>query len=138
MLCGDFAESEMSEVHIRDVEPEAFEAMLKLMYCGTAGIMFDNVLAILDVSVRFDVAPLVQFCVHFLQDGTSSEHACRMLEVGVQYGLSKLMDKCIELIVTDDHILESEDFQKLPQAAVIELAKHDSWNMHEDDIYNKM
>merc|ERR1719158_581604 len=131
MLCGHFVEANQQEVHIRDVEPCAFEAMLKLMYCGTAEITFDNVLSILDVSVRFDVAPLVQFCVQFLQNHTSSQHACRMLEVGVQYGLAKLMDKCIELIVTDDHILESEDFRGLPQAAIIELAKHDSWNMHE-------
>lgn len=138
MLCGDFKEGHAQEVHIKDVEPAAFEAMLKLMYCGTAEITFDNVLAILDVSVRFDVAPLVQFCVQFLQNHTSSEHACRMLEVGVQYNLSKLMDKCIELIVTDDHILDSEDFYRLPQSAVIELAKHDSWNLHEDEIYDTM
>jgi len=138
MLCGNFVEGSSKEVHIRDVEPVAFEAMLKLMYCGTAEIMVDNVLAILDVSVRFDVAPLVQFCVQFLQNHTSSEHACRMLEVGVQYGLVKLMDKCIELIVTDDHILGSEDFLHLPQAAIIELAKHGSWNMHEDEIYDTM
>jgi len=138
MLCGSFAESQSREVHIRDVEPEAFEAMLKMMYCGTAEITFDNVLAILDVSVRFDVGPLVQFCVIFLQNQTSSEHACRMLEVGVQYNLTKLMDKCIELIVTDDHILVSEDFHRLPQNAIVELAKHDSWNMHEDEIYETM
>lgn len=138
MLCGSFAESQSQEVHIRDVEPEAFEAMLKLMYCGTAEITFDNVLAILDVSVRFDVGPLIQFCVVFLQNQTSSEHACRMLEVGVQYNLTKLMDKCIELIVTDDHILVSEDFHRLPQTSIVELAKHDSWNMHEDEIYETM
>ncbi|CAJ1384746.1 unnamed protein product [Effrenium voratum] len=57
-------------------------------------------------------------------------------EIGVQYGLSKLVDKCIELIVTDDHILESEDFNGLSQAAMIELAKHDAWNLHEDSIYD--
>jgi len=138
MLCGSFAESNSREVHIRDVEPSAFEAMLKLMYCGNCEITVDNVLAILDVSVRFDVSPLVQFSVQFLQNHTSSEHACRMLEVGVQYGLVKLMDKCIELIVTDDHILESEDFNRLSQSAVIELAKHNSWNMHEDEIYDTL
>merc|ERR1719198_2427978 len=111
---------------------------MRFMYTGTVQITVDNVLPTLDVSVRFDVAPLVQFCVQFLQNHTSSEHACRMLEVGVQYGLSKLMDKCIELIVTDDHILESEDFHRLPQAAIVELAKHDSWNMDEDEIYDVM
>ncbi|CAJ1457593.1 unnamed protein product [Effrenium voratum] len=67
--------------------------------------------------------------------------ACRYLKhqakvIGVQYGLSKLVDKCIELIVTDDHILESEDFNGLSQAAMIELAKHDAWNLHEDSIYD--
>mmetsp|Transcript_11147 Transcript_11147/g.25307 ORF Transcript_11147/g.25307 Transcript_11147/m.25307 type:complete len:647 (+) Transcript_11147:45-1985(+) len=138
MLCGGFAESIAKEVWIREIEPAAFETMLKLMYCGVADITEENVLAVLDVSVRFDVAPLVQFCVQFLQSHTSSEHACRMLEIGVQYGLSKLIDKCIDLIVTDDHILESEDFHQLSQAAVMELAKHDSWNMHEDDIYDAM
>ncbi|CAK0794107.1 unnamed protein product [Prorocentrum cordatum] len=67
--------------------------MLKMMYCGSVEITVDNVLAILDVSVRFDVAPLVQFSVQFLQSHTSSEHACWMLDVGVQYGLVKLVDR---------------------------------------------
>jgi hypothetical protein len=92
MLCGGFAEGSSHEVQIRDVEPSAFEAMLQLMYCGTAELTVDNVLAILDVSVRFDVAPLVQFSVQFLQSHTGSENACRMLEVGVQYGLTNLVD----------------------------------------------
>lgn len=138
MLCGSFQEGSSTEVRIRDVEPAAFEAMLKLMYCGNAELTADNVLDILGVSVRFDVQPLVHFSVEFLQGHTSSEHACRMLEVGVQYGLSNLVDRCIELIVTDDHILQSEDFSRLSQTAVVELAKHDSWNMHEDGIYDTM
>eukprot|EP00931_Biecheleriopsis_adriatica_P100915 TRINITY_DN76150_c0_g1_i1.p1 TRINITY_DN76150_c0_g1~~TRINITY_DN76150_c0_g1_i1.p1 ORF type:complete len:867 (+),score=198.65 TRINITY_DN76150_c0_g1_i1:304-2601(+) len=138
MLCGSFVEGTSREVRLLDVEPSAFEVMLKLIYTGTAEITADNVLAILDVGVRFDVAPLVQFSVQFLQNHTTSEHACRMLEVGVQYGLVKLVDKCIELIVTDDHIMGSEDFNRLSQAAVIELAKHDSWNLHEDEIYDTL
>eukprot|EP00929_Paragymnodinium_shiwhaense_P027826 TRINITY_DN16249_c0_g1_i1.p1 TRINITY_DN16249_c0_g1~~TRINITY_DN16249_c0_g1_i1.p1 ORF type:complete len:650 (-),score=126.43 TRINITY_DN16249_c0_g1_i1:64-2013(-) len=138
MLCGNFQEGSEREVQIRDADPDAFEVMLKMMYCGTAEITVDNVLAILEVSVRFDVAPLVQFSVQFLQNHTSSDHACRMLEVGVQYGLVQIMDKCIELIVTDDHILQSGDFSRLSQGAVVELAKHNSWNLHEDEIYDTM
>ena len=61
-----------------------------------------------------------------------------MLEVAVQYNLTKLIDKCIELIVTDDHILESEEFRKLSPQAALELAKHDSWNLHEDEIFETM
>lgn len=136
MLCGSFQEGSSREVRLLDVEPAAFEVMLKLIYTGTAEITAETVLAILDVSVRFDVAPLVQFSVQFLQNHATSEHACRMLEVGVQYGLCKLVDKCIELIVTDDHILDSEDFNALSQAAVVEMAKHDAWNLHEDGIYD--
>jgi len=138
MLCGSFAEGNLREVSIWDVEPDAFEAMLKMMYSGKVELTVDNVLAVLDASARFDLKPLVQFCVQFMQNHTSIEQACMMLEVGVQYGLVKLVDKCIELIVTDDHILESEEFNRLSQASVIELAKHDSWNLHEDDVYEKM
>lgn len=138
MLCGSFAEGFAREVRLLDVDPSAFEVMLKLMYTGAAEITADNVLAILDVSVRFDVVPLTQFSVQFLQNNTTNEHSCHMLEVAVQYGLVKLVDKCIELIVTDDHILNSEDFYRLSQAAVIELAKHDSWNLHEDEIYDTL
>eukprot|EP00439_Symbiodinium_sp_Y106_P072750 s175_g13.t1 len=80
MLCGNFVEGSSREVRLLDVEPAAFEVMLKLIYTGTAEITAETVLAILDVSVRFDVAPLVQFSVQFLQNHATSEHACRMLE----------------------------------------------------------
>ncbi|CAL1145307.1 unnamed protein product, partial [Cladocopium goreaui] len=136
MLQGHFAERHAAEVKIWDVEPAAFEVLLRLIYTGVADISPENVLSILDVAVRFDVSPLVHFAVQFLQNHATSEHACRMLEIGIQYQLSKLVDKCIELIVTDDHILESEDFNNLSQAAMIELAKHDAWNLHEDSIFD--
>merc|ERR1719424_1053933 len=138
MLCGSFSEGSCSEVHIWDVDPDAFEVMLKMMYSGHVELSVDNVLAVLDASARFDVEPLLQFCIEFMQSHTTIEQACMMLEVGVQYGLKRLTDKCIELIVTDDHILESEEFCRLSQASVMELARHDSWNMHEDDIYDKL
>jgi len=137
MLCGSFAEGSQREVFVKDVDPAAFDAMLKLMYCGVVDIDVDNVLAVLDVSVRFDVQPMVQFCVEFLQTNINSEHACRMLETGVQYSMPQIIDKCIDLIV-NDHLLDSEDFTRLSQSAVLELAKHDSWNVHEDEIYDTM
>ncbi|CAK9006200.1 unnamed protein product [Durusdinium trenchii] len=136
MLCGPFAEGSAKEVKLLDVEPAAFEVLLKLIYTGVVDISPETVLSILDVAVRFDVAALMQFSVQFLQNHATSEHACRMLEIGVQYHLGKLVDKCIELIVTDDHILESEDFNNLSQSAMIELAKHDAWNLHEDNIFD--
>eukprot|EP00434_Breviolum_minutum_P002632 symbB.v1.2.002325.t1/scaffold123.1/size315817/10 len=80
MLCGNFAEGNSREVKIFDVEPNAFEVLLKLIYTGVADISPENVLSILDVAVRFDVSPLVQFAVQFLQNHATSEHACRMLE----------------------------------------------------------
>lgn len=138
MLCGNFSEGTSSQARLFDVEPSAFEVMLKLMYTGQAEINPDNVLAILDVSTRFDVSPLTEFSVQFLQSHICSEHACRILEVGVQYGLPKLVDSCIELIVTEDFLLASEDFCRLSRAAILEMAKHDSWNLNEDDIYDTL
>eukprot|EP00913_Durusdinium_trenchii_P022727 g21343.t1 len=82
MLCGPFAEGSAKEVKLLDVEPAAFEVLLKLIYTGVVDISPETVLSILDVAVRFDVAALMQFSVQFLQNHATSEHACRMLEVG--------------------------------------------------------
>lgn len=138
MLCGGFAECSSREVRIRGVDPLAFEAMLKLMYFGTVEISVENALAVLDVSHRFDVASLVNFSVEFLQNHTNSDHACRMLEVAVRYGLTRLVDKCIEVVVTNDRVLQSEDFWQLSETAMVELAKYRYWAMHEDEIYDLM
>eukprot|EP00397_Hematodinium_sp_SG-2012_P036020 GEMP01038833.1.p1 GENE.GEMP01038833.1~~GEMP01038833.1.p1 ORF type:complete len:532 (+),score=97.33 GEMP01038833.1:30-1598(+) len=136
MLTGAFSEGESKEVVIRDVCPLAFEAMLKFMYTGVVQMDIDNVLSLLDVSGRFDVKPIVDFCVLFLQRHTTAEYACQMLEVGVRYSLNLLIDKCVELIVTDEHVLASDDFLKLSRDCMMMMVAHDSWNLHEDEIFD--
>jgi len=61
-----------------------------------------------------------------------------MLEVAVRYGLTRLVDKCIELVVTNLPTFQSEDFWQLSEAAMAELAKYQYWAMHEDKIYDLM
>lgn len=136
MLNGGWCEGGSKEIMIKDVCPVAFEAMLKFMYTGMVNIDTDNVLSLLDAAGRFDVQPIVNFCVTFLHQHTTAEYACQMLEVGVQYNLERLIDKSIELIVTDNNVLESEDFLKLSRSAIDYVTKHDSWNLHEDEIFD--
>ena len=83
MLGGGFQEGDRTktEVVLRDIEPESFEILLRMMYCGDALITENNVLSVLECANRFDVGLLMQYCVQFLQVHTGSHHATKMLEV---------------------------------------------------------
>eukprot|EP00439_Symbiodinium_sp_Y106_P071285 s175_g12.t1 len=83
----------------------------------------------------FCALPEVLADLHELQQATPCASASPV-QVGVQYGLCKLVDKCIELIARIPARFETQDFNGLSQAAVVEMAKHDAWNLHEDGIYD--
>ena len=75
MFYGELAEDK-DEIRIPDVEPAAFLAMLKYIYCDEIDLA---VLATLYAAKKYIVPHLARACVNFLETSLSAKNACVLL-----------------------------------------------------------
>ncbi len=61
------------------MEPAAFLAMLRYLYCDEVSMGNDNVLATLYCAKRYIVPHLAQECVRFLENSLNAKNACVLL-----------------------------------------------------------
>ena len=79
MLYGGLADREAEEVTVPDVDPDAFLAMLKYLYCDDIHLEPDTVLATLYSAKKYIVPHLARECVRFLETSLTARNACLLL-----------------------------------------------------------
>ena len=79
MLYGGLADKEAEEIVVPDVDPEAFLAMLKYLYCDDIQLEPDTVLATLYSAKKYIVPHLARECVRFLETSLTARNACLLL-----------------------------------------------------------
>ena len=81
MLYGGLAvsDTDTEEVVVPDVDPDAFLAMLKYLYCDDIQLEPDTVLATLYSAKKYIVPHLARECVRFLETSLTARNACLLL-----------------------------------------------------------
>uniref|UniRef100_H2Z3Z8 BTB domain-containing protein n=1 Tax=Ciona savignyi TaxID=51511 RepID=H2Z3Z8_CIOSA len=97
MFNGDLAENK-DEIHIPDVEPKAFLALLRYLYCDEVCLEADTVLPTLYASKKYIVPYLAQACVEFLETSLSYKNACILLSQSCLFEDADLTHRCWEVI----------------------------------------
>ena len=97
MFHGGLAE-ERDVIEVPDVEPAAFLAMLRYLYCDEVALDGDNVLATLYCAKRYIVPHLAEECVAFLEDSLNSRNACVLLSQSRLFEEPGLMQRAWEVI----------------------------------------
>lgn len=97
--------SEVSEIEIPDVEPEAFRALLRFLYMDEVDIGPETVMATLYSAKKYEVATLEMACVDFLKENLTSENAFMLLTQARLFDETALADMCLETI--DKHTLDT-------------------------------
>lgn len=100
---SEFKES--SEIEIPDVEPEAFQALLRFLYMDEVDIGPETVMATLYTAKKYEVATLEMACVDFLKENLTSENAFMLLTQARLFDETALADLCLETI--DKHTLDT-------------------------------
>ncbi|XP_010469825.1 PREDICTED: BTB/POZ domain-containing protein At2g30600-like isoform X2 [Camelina sativa] len=98
MFTNGMSESHSSTIHLTDVSPEAFKAMLNFMYSGEL-TMEDTVnfgtelIHLLFLADRFGVVPLHQECCKMLLECLSEDSVCSVLQVVSSISSCKLIEE---------------------------------------------
>ena len=110
MFYGELAEDK-GEIRIPDVDPAAFLAMLKYIYCDEMDLAAVTVLATLYAAKKYIVPHLARACVNLLETSMSAKNACVLLSQSCLFEEPGLTQRCWEVIDAQAELaLKSEGF----------------------------
>ena len=111
MFYGGYVESNAETVDVPDVDPDAFLAMLKYLYCDEIDLNPDNVLATLYAAKKYLVPALANSCVNFLERSLSARNSCLLLSQARLFSEPALIQRAWEVIDAQAELaLTSEAF----------------------------
>lgn len=138
MFYGDLAEAR-SEIHIPDVEPAAFEILLKYMYSDEIDLEADTVLATLYAAKKYIVPALAKACVNFLETSLEAKNACVLLSQSRLFEEPDLTQRCWEVIDAQAELaLKSEGFCEIDQQTLEIILTRETLNTKEVVVFEAL
>ncbi|KAG7999994.1 BTB/POZ domain-containing protein 3 [Nibea albiflora] len=135
MFYGELAENK-DEIHIPDVEPAAFLAMLKYIYCDEIDLSADTVLATLYAAKKYIVPHLARACVNFLETSLSAKNACVLLSQSCLFEEPELTQRCWEVIDAQAELaLRSEGFCDIDAQTLESILQRETLNAKEIVVF---
>ncbi|XP_078675068.1 BTB/POZ domain-containing protein 6-B-like [Branchiostoma floridae x Branchiostoma belcheri] len=136
MFFGGLAENK-TDIEIPDVEPQAFLAMLKYLYCDEIDLEPDTVLATLYSAKKYIVPHLAKACVTFLETSLSARNACVLLSQSRLFEEPELMQRCWQVIDAQAELaLNSEGFTEIDYETLETVLGRESLNAKEIVIFD--
>ncbi|KAK3087487.1 hypothetical protein FSP39_006571 [Pinctada imbricata] len=133
MLYGPMASA--GEIHITDIEIEAFQCFLSYIYAEEVPLTGENVLAVMHAANKYAMTGLEAECVDFLMENLSPENVCAVLECAHCFSRKELRRHCIEFIKDNPGAFDSEHFQHLCTECLSMILKLDALIIQEEDLY---
>ncbi|CAG9853639.1 unnamed protein product [Phyllotreta striolata] len=131
MFYGGLAEVK-EEIEVPDVEPSAFLALLKYLYCDEAQLEADTVLATLYVAKKYIVPHLARACVTYLETSLTAKNACLLLSQSRLFEEFELMQRCWEVIDAQAEMaVKSEGFTDIDMATLESILARETLNCKE-------
>uniref|UniRef100_A0A8C6WJL9 BTB (POZ) domain containing 3b n=1 Tax=Neogobius melanostomus TaxID=47308 RepID=A0A8C6WJL9_9GOBI len=135
MFYGELAENK-DEIRIPDVEPAAFLAMLKYIYCDEIDLSADTVLATLYAAKKYIVPHLARACVNFLETSLSAKNACVLLSQSCLFEEPELTQRCWEVIDAQAELaLRSEGFCDIDSQTLQSILQRETLNAKEIVVF---
>jgi len=136
MLYGGLADKEAEEIVVPDVDPEAFLAMLKYLYCDDIQLEPDTVLATLYSAKKYIVPHLARECVRFLETSLTARNACLLLSQARFFEEPELMQRCWDVIDAQAEIaLLSEGFTDIDFNTLLTIMRRETLNCGEITVF---
>ncbi|XP_002130943.2 BTB/POZ domain-containing protein 6-B [Ciona intestinalis] len=136
MFNGDLAENK-EEIHIPDVEPKAFLALLRYLYCDEVCLEADTVLATLYASKKYIVPYLAHACVEFLETSLSFRNACVLLSQSCLFEDEDLTQRCWEVIDAQTELsLNAEGFTDVDGKTLRSIVCRESLSVNETAVFD--
>ncbi|CAO4367666.1 unnamed protein product [Caenorhabditis nigoni] len=102
LFLGKFAESQKSEIELKDINPENFQKFLEVLY-GERYIDDETCSQMLSLADYFGAKTVIRRCEDFLINASEKPRK-EKFEASVQYKMDKLTKKCIFEMKTREEI----------------------------------
>ncbi|XP_026674928.1 BTB/POZ domain-containing protein 6-B-like isoform X2 [Ceratina calcarata] len=114
MFFGNLAEKN-DLIPIRDVQPEAFKALLEYIYTDGVDLSsFELACELCYCAKKYMLPALVKECTRYLWSDVSPEKACRAYEFAKLFEEPVLMEKCLQIICTKTaQVLEEPSWEEV-------------------------
>ena len=124
-------------IDVPDVEPTAFLAMLKYLYCDDIDLSPDNVLPTLYAAKKYIIPFLAQECVRFLESSLSARNACMLLSQARFFDEPALTQRAWEVIDAQAQLaLTSDTFVDIDKDTLELILARETLNCRETVIFN--
>ncbi|XP_053373261.1 BTB/POZ domain-containing protein 6-like [Mercenaria mercenaria] len=135
-FCGSLAESS-NTIHVPDIEPEIFRALLRFIYTEDSTINEENAMSLLYSAKKYEISRLTEKCKDYLNTQLSIDNVCVILHHAHTFDESELEQKCLKFIFANgDNVLKSDGFFSLPKEILQKIIESDNLNADELNIYD--
>ena len=120
MFYGGMAEKN-DPIPIRDVQPEAFKALLEYIYTDRVDLgSFELACELCYCAKKYMLPYLVKECTEFLWSDLSPKKACRAYEFAKLFEEPELMEKCLQIICSRTlDVLKESSWEEVELATLI-------------------
>ncbi|XP_014785107.1 BTB/POZ domain-containing protein 6-B isoform X1 [Octopus bimaculoides] len=138
MFYGALADQTNSnEIHVTDIQPDAFLNLLRYIYCDEIQLDADNVWSTLYAAKKYLVPYLTKACVQYMGTTLSARNACVSLSHGLFFEEEELTQRCWEVIDAQaEEALKSESFCEIDHSTLQSVLARDTLNVKELSIFN--
>lgn len=119
MFYGGMAEKN-DPIPIKDVQPEAFKALLEYIYTDRVDLgSFELACELCYCAKKYMLPFLVEECTKFLWSDLSPKKACRAYEFAKLFEEPVLMEKCLQIICSRTHeVLSESSWEEVEQGTI--------------------
>ena len=138
MFLSGMAESKQTEVDLQGVEPDAFDAILKLLYTGQIRVTTENVQSVLTAASIFQIEHLKTACAGFLKKQLAPFNCLGIKAFAEVHGCSKLVEEAVKFSISRfTEVAACDEFSVLSTDDVVELLSRDDLKVHsEEDVFD--
>jgi hypothetical protein len=140
MFFGGMAEKN-DPIPIRDVQPEAFKALLEYIYTDRVDLgSFELACELCYCAKKYMLPFLVEECTKFLWSDLSPKKACRAYEFAKLFEEPVLMDKCLQIMRSKtNEVINESSWDDVELATLITLLDQDQLYVSSElDLFNAL
>lgn len=138
MFYGGMAEKN-DPIPIRDVQPEAFKALLEYIYTDRVNLgSFELACELCYCAKKYMLPFLVEECTKFLWSDLSPKKACRAYEFAKLFEEPVLMDKCLQIMRSKtSEIINEPSWDDVEQGTIMTILDQDELDISSEvDLFN--
>lgn len=133
MFFGGMAEKN-DPIPIRDVQPEAFKALLEYIYTDNIDLgSFELACELCYCAKKYMLPFLVEECTKFLWSDLSPKKACRAYEFAKLFEEPVLMEKCLQIIcLKTNSVLKESSWEEVELATLLVVFEQDELDINSE------